>query len=149
VAARFSRQDDCSGDYTLAGTSPLIDKGTFLPGINADYHGTAPDIGAFEFTSKLDLSGVVGDGTIDLSWQINTTVPETATWTISYTGPPGTPPSPITNIPSTGRAYTLTGLTNHVWYTVTLTLIGVDPSLSDTVNLMPTDQLLYLPIIQK
>lgn len=139
-----------AGDYTLAGTSPLIDKGIILPGINdADYHGTAPDIGAFEFASKLDLSGVAKDKTINLTWQVNTTVPATTTWTISYTGPSGAPPSPITNIPSTARAYTLTNLTNYTWYTITLTLVGADPPLSDTVYLMPTDRLIYLPIIQK
>ncbi|MEX2159811.1 MAG: right-handed parallel beta-helix repeat-containing protein [Dehalococcoidia bacterium] len=34
----------------LAG-SPLIDRGTLIPGINDDYGGSAPDIGAFEFPS--------------------------------------------------------------------------------------------------
>jgi parallel beta-helix repeat protein len=37
-----------SGDYTLADTSPLIDKGAPLPGINDIYSGAAPDLGAYE-----------------------------------------------------------------------------------------------------
>ena len=36
------------GDYTLAATSPLIDKGVPIPGINAGYDGAAPDLGAYE-----------------------------------------------------------------------------------------------------
>jgi hypothetical protein len=45
-----------SGDYTLAGTSPLIDKGIPLPGINDGYSGSAPDIGAFERVPSGSLS---------------------------------------------------------------------------------------------
>jgi hypothetical protein len=37
-----------SGDYTLSSGSPLIDRGLIIPGINDDYAGRAPDIGAFE-----------------------------------------------------------------------------------------------------
>lgn len=39
------------GDYTLSPTSALIDAGLLIPGINDDYHGSAPDLGAFEYTS--------------------------------------------------------------------------------------------------
>ena len=37
------------GDYTLDPTSDLIDAGVVIPGINDDYVGAAPDIGAFEY----------------------------------------------------------------------------------------------------
>jgi len=37
------------GDYTLAASSALIDTGVYLPGINTDYIGAAPDIGANEY----------------------------------------------------------------------------------------------------
>lgn len=40
--------DPASGDYTLSSGSCLIDKGFKIPGINDDYAGTAPDIGAYE-----------------------------------------------------------------------------------------------------
>jgi hypothetical protein len=36
-------------DLRLLAGSPLIDRGEILPGINDDYVGDAPDIGAFEF----------------------------------------------------------------------------------------------------
>ncbi len=37
------------GDYTLDSESSLIDAGRVIPGINDDYIGIAPDIGAFEY----------------------------------------------------------------------------------------------------
>ncbi len=37
------------GDLRLRSDSPLINAGRPIRGINADHHGTAPDIGAFEF----------------------------------------------------------------------------------------------------
>ncbi|MEW6364206.1 MAG: BACON domain-containing carbohydrate-binding protein [Acidobacteriota bacterium] len=36
------------GDYTLSAGSALADKGLVIPGINDDYMGAAPDMGAFE-----------------------------------------------------------------------------------------------------
>jgi hypothetical protein len=46
------------------------------------------------------------------------------------------------------RAYTLTGLTNYVPYTVALNAV-VDSTLlmTDTVTTMPTDLVLYLPAL--
>jgi hypothetical protein len=37
-----------NGNYTLKSTSSLIDTGVIIPGINHNYRGLAPDIGAFE-----------------------------------------------------------------------------------------------------
>jgi hypothetical protein len=37
-----------NGNYALSHGSNMIDKGILIPGINADYRGMAPDIGAFE-----------------------------------------------------------------------------------------------------
>ncbi len=38
-----------SGDFTLLPTSPNIDRGIVLAGINDDFMGNAPDVGAYEF----------------------------------------------------------------------------------------------------
>jgi hypothetical protein len=97
----------------------------------------------------LALYGHPGDATIYLNWEISPSPPPTTTWTISYEGTPGTEPSPISGITETLRTYALTGLTNYEWYTVTLTTVGITPILSDTVHVMPTDMLVYLPFIQK
>jgi len=41
--------DPSNGDYQLLPDSKLIDAGVFIPGINFDFSGGAPDIGAFEY----------------------------------------------------------------------------------------------------
>jgi hypothetical protein len=41
--------DAASGDYSLDPTSLLIDAGSILPGINDDFVGSGPDVGALEY----------------------------------------------------------------------------------------------------
>ncbi len=38
-----------SGDFTLLSTSPNLNRGVVIPGINDNFSGNAPDVGAFEF----------------------------------------------------------------------------------------------------
>ena len=120
---------------------------TLNQGISLAYVGAAPDLGAYEFEPELKLHGIAGDRAIYLSWSVSITLPTTTTWTITYDGPPGVPPSPIPGLAEPTRAYTLTSLTNYTWYTITL---ATDPAwLSDTVRVMPTDHIIYLPAIWK
>ncbi len=42
-----------TGDFTLTSSSPNIDRGALIPGINDGYHGAAPDIGAYEYSSTV------------------------------------------------------------------------------------------------
>lgn len=44
-----------SGDYALDAASPLIDAGLHIPGINDDYAGAAPDVGALEYRGEAPL----------------------------------------------------------------------------------------------
>jgi hypothetical protein len=110
--------------------------------------GSLPDIGAYEFVPRLALYGVPADRAIHLSWTVNTVLPATSAWQIDYRSQTGTSYTPVTGIVSATRAYTLTGLANYTWYTVTLSaMVGSTPFLSDTVQAMPTDTFVYLPMV--
>jgi hypothetical protein len=94
------------------------------------------------------LHGTPADRAIHLSWTVNTALPATSTWPIDYRSQTGTLYTPVTDIISATRVYTLTGLANYTWYTVTLSaMVGSTPFLSDTVQAMPTDTFVYLPMV--
>ncbi len=139
-------------DYHLLVGSPAIDAGLNL-GITTDLEGTPRpqgkgyDIGAYEYTPSVTLRGWPASQTIKLSWSINAILPLTTTWTIDYAGPKGDQASPISGISGDARSYTLSGLTNYTWYTVTL---ATDPPLlADTIVVMPTDNILYMPVVSR
>ncbi len=143
-----------SYDFHLSPASPAINAGTVLSDpVAFDKEGrTRPqgggwDIGAYEFAPDLELGGVPADRAIRLNWTVNATLPATATWMIAYQNP-GSAYLPVTGILSPTRAYTLTNLTNGVWYTVTLSaMLDGAPWLSDTVVVMPTGIRVYLPLV--
>jgi hypothetical protein len=138
------------GDYTLDASSQLIDAGVLIPGIDDDFNGAAPDMGAFEFTPALSLRGYPADGTIRLNWTVNTTMPLTSTWQITYYSQTVASAITVIGILSPTRAYTLTGLTNYAWYTVTLNaLLDSVAFLTGTIRAMPTDRWVYLPLVTK
>ena len=111
--------------------------------------GLAWDVGAYEFVPSLVLLGTPADQAIHLNWSVNgITMPVTSTWQLGYDGPTGDQPSPISGIISPTRAYTLTGLSNYVWYTVTLNaMLDSTPFLTDTVRVMPTNIFVHLPLV--
>ncbi len=138
------------GDYTLDASSQLIDAGVLIPGIDDDFGGAAPDMGAFEFTPALSLRGFPGDGTIRLDWAVNTALPLTSTWQITYYSQTVASAITVTGILSPTRATALTGLTNHAWYTVTLNaLLDGVAFLTGTIRARPTDDWVYLPLVIK
>jgi hypothetical protein len=47
------------GDFTLLPSSPNIDRGISISGINDGFAGSAPDIGAYEYASVVDLPPTV------------------------------------------------------------------------------------------
>ena len=105
-------------------------------------------IGAYAFVPSLVLQGRGADAMIHLAWTVNATLPTSSTWHITYGSQAGTAYLPITDIISPTRAYTLTGLTNYAWYTVTLNaMLDSVPILTDTVRVMPTDRFVYLPLV--
>ena len=136
--------------------SPAIDAGDNTATSEEDILGNprpaglAPDIGAYEWRPALMLHGTGADQTIRLDWSVNATLPPTSTWNIDYDGPSGHQFSPITDIISSTRTYTLTGLTNATWYTVTTqSMLDSTSLLSDTVHVMPTILLTHLPLVLK
>lgn len=146
-------------DYHLSPGSPVINAGRD-EGIAVDLDGLprlvgrAPDMGAYERQSLLNLSAWPGDGQIHLAWQATASDSALASFAISYTvGPGGGPadqPSPITGLPTTTWAYTLTGVTNYAWYTVAVEGWDADGSpllRSNPVAVIPTDLYVYLPLI--
>ncbi|MCP4427819.1 MAG: hypothetical protein GY803_25330, partial [Chloroflexi bacterium] len=146
---------------TLHADCNAVDAGIALPNVNDGYLGSAPDLGAYEVgadlpqygpreATALALTGTPSDRAIQLSWEVNVSVPAAATWQISYDGPAGDEPSPITGIPNPTRAYSLTGLTNCAPYTVTLNaMLEGAPVLTDTVSVMPTDIFVFLPLVER
>lgn len=53
--------------YDLQANSELIDKGVYIPGVNDAYKGTAPDIGAYEYASDIDIDAY----DLNLDGQVN------------------------------------------------------------------------------
>ena len=150
--------DVTSGDYHLQASSPAVDAGLDASGFGvlSDKDGVARpfggsyDIGAYEFLPTLRLFGSPADQTIQLTWDFDSTLPDSATWQIEYDGPAGDQPSPITGLAGAMDNYELTGLTNYTMYAVTLKAMEADTAVyTATVAVMPTDRFIYLPTIQQ
>jgi hypothetical protein len=100
--------------------------------------------------NALQLYASPRDRSVRLNWELATTLPGTATWRITYTGSTGTPPSPIDDIPLATRAYLVTGLTNYTPHTFTLNAMdGGSAVLTQTIQALPTDHLVYTPLTLK
>ncbi len=98
----------------------------------------------------LTLFATPADETLQLRWTVGGTIPVTSTWQIDYASETGSTYLPVTIDTADTRAHTLGGLTNGVWYTVTLrAMLDDSPFLTDTVSAMPVDNFVYLPLVLK
>lgn len=77
-----------AGDFNLLPSSPNIDSGVIIPGINDDFAGGAPDIGAFEYGYAPTISGNAGVGGATITYTGGSTATDT-TGGYSFTVTPG------------------------------------------------------------
>lgn len=61
--------DAAGGDFRPRSDSLLVDRGVAVPGINDDYAGAAPDIGAFEFVQHATAISTAGGGIVS-GWNV-------------------------------------------------------------------------------
>lgn len=153
--------DATNDDYHLTADSPARDAGTDV-GVTTDFEGDPrpfgdlPDIGADEYAPILYLTATPHDRAIYLSWT-EFKDPALASYAITYTYDTGgndasQGPSPILGIPPSTQVYSLTEVTNYVFYTVTVAArdeSNVNLAVSNNVRVMPTDIFVYLPLIVK
>jgi len=153
--------DAANDDYHLMAGSPARDAGTDV-GVTTDFEGdlrpfgTRPDIGADEYTPILYLTAIPHDRAIYLSWT-EFEDPALDSYAITYTyGLGGSDASqglsPISGIPPATQVYSLTEVTNYVFYTVTVAArdeSNADLAVSNSVRVMPTDIFVYLPLAVK
>ena len=148
--------DAPAGDYHLAVDSPAVNAGFALPEFNYDHdgrtrpQGAAWDIGAYEAPPQIALYAAPGDSVAYLDWRVNLAPDPATTWWIDYYTTTLAAPFTATDPLSATRTYTLTGLSNYQFYTVTLSaLVHGSVTMSDTVRVMPTDRFVYLPLAMR
>ena len=163
VAPDFA--DAIGGNYTLSTTSHLIDAGVAIPGINDDYAGTAPDIGAFEYRgygfglSAFPPARAIAPGdttTYTIGVQSIGGFSSTVTLVTANPSPSLTLDLNPTTLTPTGRA-TLTVTDSHagpsllpgVWYTIPITATGGGITQTASARLLVGGINVWLPIVSK
>lgn len=156
AATHFVNPAGGLGDYHLLAASPARDAGSSSGAPSVDRDGVARpqgsgwDIGAFEWKPALVARGMPADRALHLSWSADSPLPVGLTWRIVYAGPAGDQASPITGLNADTRTFSLTGLSNHTPYTVTVNgLVAGTPVMTDTVTAMPAARVIALPSIRK
>jgi hypothetical protein len=148
-------------DFHLSAGSRAINEGTNI-GLAVDFEGDprqvdcCPDLGADEYTPRMRLSARGGNGMVALQWN-DASAPGLASYDIVYTAPAGARAasqgaSPIANLPASARAFTLNGLTNYVYYSISVVgrdANGAELFVSNSVRAMPSDRNVYLPAINQ
>jgi len=156
--------DAANGDYTLDPSSALIDTGLVIRGINDQYAGAGPDIGAYEYegygfllsvtppSQSIDPGGAavynvevrpVG-GFSDTVGLVTASPSPSLTLTLAPTevAPPGQATLTVTD---THSGTLLPGL----WYTVAITGTGSGVTQTASVGLLVGGARLYLPLTVK
>jgi len=153
--------DAASGDYALDGTSALVDAGLVIPGVNDDFVGAAPDVGAIEYQGfgfSLSASPTsqaiepAGAAVYTLSLQPVGGFSDTVHLSASSPSPDlvlsldadhATPPAEVTlTVTDTHSAPLPSGL----WYTLSITATSSEPTQGLDVYLLVGGSRVYLPL---
>jgi parallel beta-helix repeat protein len=155
--------DAGSGDYTLDSASDLIDGGIVIPGINDDYAGSAPDIGAHEYEgygfllttappSRAIVPGAVATYTLSAqpvggfsAFVDLVAASPSPSLTVGLVppsiGPPGKATLTVTDTHSAGSPWP------DVWYHVPITATGGGVTQTTSVGLLVGGTRVYLPSV--
>jgi hypothetical protein len=156
--------DATGGDYTLDPASDLINAGVVIPGINDEYVGSAPDIGAYEYQGYgftlgampslrvIKTSGVttytlsVGSlgGFAELVGLV--TASPSPSLTLSLAPDTLTPPGQATLTATDTHTGTLP---SGLWYTLPITASGGGSTQTTSVDLLVGGAQIYLPLVIK
>jgi parallel beta-helix repeat protein len=162
VAPGFA--DAVSGDYTLDPASDLINAGLVIPGINDDYVGSGPDVGAFEYQGygftlaavpSLRLIAPGGVATYTLGVGSLGGFTETVSLLAASPSPSltlGLAPSAVT--PPGLATLTVTdthpeSLPSGLWYTLPVTASAGGLTQTTSVGLLVGGTQVYLPVVIK
>jgi parallel beta-helix repeat protein len=154
--------DAASGDYTLDPASDLIDAGLIIPGINDDYVGAAPDVGAYEYqgygftlaaapSSRAVNPGDVATYTLsiqpisDFSATINLIAASPSPSLTLSLAPTATTPSVQATLTVTDTHSGLT-LLPGLWYIIPITATGGGVTQTASVGLLVGGARVYLPL---
>jgi hypothetical protein len=151
-----------SGDYTLAASSTLIDKGVYLPGINSGYVGAAPDIGAFEYQGYgFTLNAIPSARAImpgeATTFALNVQPIGSFTATVVLTATHPSPDlivnlAPLSIAPPGAATLIVTSsasISTPTWFTIPITATCTGVTQTIGVNLLVGGERVYLPVIRK
>jgi parallel beta-helix repeat protein len=152
-----------TGDYTLADGSGLIDVGLLIPGINDNFIGDAPDIGAFEFIDfgftmqvtplyqVIDPGGSavytvdlqpIGDFTETITLTVNLPISLTASIVPETLTPPEQALLTITDTHTTP-------LSSGIWYSIEVFAEGGETSELCEFWLLVGGSQVFMPLVRK
>jgi hypothetical protein len=157
------------GDYALDPASDLIDAGVVIPGINDDYVGDAPDIGAFEYQGygftldaapSMQVISPGGVATYTLSVgslggfaeavDLVTASPSpslTLSLVPNTVSPPGWATLIVTDSLQFPGNLEFPGNWASLWYTLPVTATGGGVTRSTSVSLLVGGTRIYLPVV--
>ena len=155
--------DAARGNYALEATSELIDAGLVIPGINDDYMGFAPDMGAFEYnvrgfalTTNPRSSSLFPGGVATYTIKLRPTGGFTSTVTLMAANPspsltltlaPASILPPAIAVLAITSTHSGSNIMPGLWYSIPIIVSGGDFSQTTSVRLLVGGARIYLPLI--